>query len=307
MPSLINFSSSSAVTVIFHLSLITFAFVLASIDFSVNKTLKVILRSYILITFLAFLAIFFNIGLLIEMLGFVINYKDGIYRINAFATEPSYAAFLISLIWFFLAKENLISTKETFLVIASLILLKSLYGLLLALLIFLQIMDLRRLHLKFHKYIFFLSIAALYLIFFDTFLINKLNNVLVFTGPSSELDIQSGAAAVRLLPYVYMFSSDLGSTFSIFGSGAGVFQNQFYNDYAYLFTEGVVLSGHMAGVIYDYGILTFLAIFIIFVKKFPAKKYVSYPFVILLFLNTGIGTYLFVASLSLILRTKHDD
>ena len=152
---------------IFHLSLITFAFVLASINFSINKTLKVILRSYIFITFLASLAIFFNIGLLIEMLSFVINHKDGIYRINAFATEPSYAAFLISLIWFSLAKESLISTKETFLVIASLILLKSLYGLLLAALIFLQIMDLRRLHLKFHKYIFFLVIAALYLIFFE--------------------------------------------------------------------------------------------------------------------------------------------
>ena len=305
LSTLINFFTASFITAIFHLSLVTFAFVLASIDFPIIKSLRLVLWSYIFITLIAYLANVLNIIFLIDILDFAIDASEDEFRINAFATEPSYAAFLISLLWFSLAKNDLISSKETALVILCLLLLKSLYGLFLIFLILAQIIDLR-IFFKFHKYLIFLIILIIYLIFFDTFLINKIESALIFSDSSFQLDVESGPAAVRFLPYVYMFNQEIESAYTMFGSGAGIFQNKFYNEYGYLFTEGDALSGHMAGVLFDYGLLFTLAIIYIFIKRFPAKKYVSYPYIILLFLNTGIGTYLFVIYLFLILRTKYD-
>ncbi len=63
----------------------------------------------------------------------------------------------------------------------------------------------------------------------------------------------------------------------------------------------------MAEFLYDYGVVLFSGLFIFCCLYFPARLFVSIPLTLLVFLNTGIGSYLFVAYFIAVLQgLRHD-
>jgi hypothetical protein len=232
-----------------------------------------------------------------QIFRFAVVSQDGSNRISGFATEPSYEAFLITFLWFVLFKSGEMNDFWTALGVASLLFLESLFGLFLAALIAVELLGNKRVT-WIYKILFFIVGSLVSIVQLgDSYLSDKIS---VFLATFS--DLENGPGAVRIAPYLYLNQIGWVDSLSFFGNGAGTFGGRYFDEYGFMITERTTLSGHMAELLYDYGIILFGSLFIFCCAHFPARNIVSVPLTLLVFLNTGVGSYLFVTYLIVVLQ-----
>jgi len=299
---ILNYAASSILTLVAHVGFISMSYIIASSRGSLEALLITIFRLHIsFIIIISFLSIL-NPLLVSQIIPFAVVHDEGVNRINGFATEPSYAGFLLAFIWFMLFRKDRVSMVWTCLAIASMLLLKSIFGFLLVGIIIMHLSGEKRVSLS---YRFYILVAACLIIIFqigDSYLSFKISSLF-----SNFTDLGNGPGAVRMSPYLYLNEIGWFNSLSLFGNGSGVFGSRYFDEYAFAITEGTALSGHMAEFLYDYGVVLFLGLFVFCCVYFPAPLFVSIPLTLLVFLNTGIGSYLFVTYFIAVLQgLRHD-
>jgi hypothetical protein len=123
-----------------------------------------------------------------------------------------------------------------------------------------------------------------------------------FLSRFTAIDITEGEEGLgtglpRLLPYLYIFERLVAEPWNLlFGVGAGVLETEFFVNVGQFHTEHDTFSTYMAGAIYNYGLPVFLAFLFLLNKP---RGFLNWSLFIVtamfIFLNTGIGTYLFIA------------
>ena len=105
-----------------------------------------------------------------------------------------------------------------------------------------------------------------------------------------------GTGTVRLLPYIYISEILPENPWPLFvGAGAGALEPGFFWEIGQYATDANQLSPQMAGPIYDYGLPAILIIVLVWNRpEGPAARALFILMSIVIMLNTGMGTYLFI-------------
>ena len=122
-----------------------------------------------------------------------------------------------------------------------------------------------------------------------------------FNSRFAGIDLSAGLGGLdtgvpRLLPYVYVFENlPAQPWFLVWGSGAGTLDSRFFIDVGQYYTDFDSFSVHMAGAIFDYGLpIIFIILFSWGASSGVFGRMLFIVTTLFIFLNTGIGTYLFI-------------
>ena len=232
--------------------------------------------------------------------------QEGLTQARAlgFATEPSYAALILLILSRFVIVSDVdwFGPRRMALVLGALTASTSLFGLIAAFLV-LAIYLLERGNTK----------AILVVLVGSIALLVGLNFLDFFAMRFASMDLSNGivglgSGAIRLLPYIYLadiLQEDLWPLFV--GAGAGTFESIFFRDVGRYHTIHDELTAHMAGPLYDYGLLAILPILLFWNRpRGIAARALFIGMAALVMLNTGFGTYLFILfGVFTLLEQKH--
>jgi len=118
---------------------------------------------------------------------------------------------------------------------------------------------------------------------------------LVLLQNSSGVE-EMGTAGIRLLPIVFAFEQFQQKPLwtLLIGNGPGVLNDMFYIQVGQFYTEGLKLSTHMIGFIYDFGIIPLALVFNYAMPRNRRQKLLYFAMFLLISTNSGFGTYLFL-------------
>jgi hypothetical protein len=213
-------------------------------------------------------------------------------RVAAFATEPSYAAMILLILSRFVIVCNIdwLGPLRLALVLGALLASMSLFALIAAVLILAMYLSERR-NMRAMLAVLAGGIAMLVGLSLTEFFASRL----------TELDLSQGAmglrsGSIRLLPYLYLADILPENPWPLFvGAGAGALEPMFFLDVGRYYTIHDQLTTHMAGPIYDYGLLIVLPILLLWNRpRGFAARALFIGMALFVMLNTGMGTYLFV-------------
>ena len=292
--TLVNLFTASMIVAVFHGLHLLAIWLLSSIKLRAAVGFaKFTVTAYVAVIFLAQLLILLGLEAFAEEMLILVPDKNAGHRISAFATEPAFAGLIILILTRFLVVFDpaWLSLRRMYMIFVAVALLNSLFAFLSAILIALIHFHRSR---GFHGW----SAALLSCIFIPL--------AFVYSGGlierSQELEFSMdlmglGSGTIRLLPYIYLFSDLLSDNVAhvlLFGAGADAFQAKFFSDVGQFYTAGDQLSGHTAAMIYNYGVPFVLSWF--FWNRPSNKVDWLFYFAIctLVFLNTGVGSYLFL-------------
>ncbi len=216
---------------------------------------------------------------------------NGQLRFKAFTTEPAAAGIVLLVLSRYVLLTDLASvrTRDIVFVLVALVLLFSLNGLVIAaILLATYFLETRKLK------------AVLILGVFIAVAIFGILQVPYFAERLARFDPTQGAlgygtATIRFLPYIYLGNElSAGVPFLVFGEGAGVFQAKFFYALGQEYTVNDRLAGHMAAMLYDYGLPLILAILLMYRSRSPGRMLTHLLTSAIVFFNSGIGTYLFI-------------
>ncbi|WP_370220912.1 hypothetical protein [Qipengyuania sp.] len=290
--TLINITSTNLLVAGFHsLHLVAIALLAGCSGVLALRFAKFTILAYVAAILLAQTSIVLGFASWVEWLLVV---KDGAsaLRVSAFATEPSYAAMIILVLTRFVICFDIgwLSPPRFGLILAALLATLSLFALISAILLLAMYLN-RRGDIRAMAIV---VVGGSLLLFVST-------STDFFTGRLQALDFTRGAeglgtGTVRLLPYIYMGQILPHNPLPLFfGAGAGALEAGFFHAMGRYATVADFLSVHMAGPIYDYGLLAVIPI--IFLWNRPRGNIDHGLFVLMtiaIILNTGIGTYLFI-------------
>lgn len=252
---------------------------------------KATIMIYCIVILLTQVLIASGLGGLVE--GLLVQ-REGVSasRVSGFATEPSYAGMIMMILARFVIVTDLgwMNLWRLVLILAALLASMSLFSLIAAMLI-LAMYSLEHGNTR----------AMLGILVGGVAMLAGLNSTDFFASRLSLLDLSQGAmgfgtGTVRLLPYIYMFDILPENLWPIFmGAGAGGLEPGFFSEVGQFATAKNHLATHMAGPVYDYGLPVILLILLMWNR--PAGLAARALFIVMtlvIMLNTGIGTYLFI-------------
>lgn len=225
-------------------------------------------------------------------------------RVGGFATEPSYAAMILLILSRFVivCDADWLGPRRLAVVLGALVATLSLFALLSAVLI-IAIYLLERSNMQAMLAILIGGIVLLIGLSLTEFLTVRLNSLDMSRGMMGL-----GSGAIRLLPYQYLADILPKNPWPLFvGAGAGALEPIFFEDVGRYYTIHSRLTPHMAGPLYDYGLVAILPILLLWNR--PGGLVARAIFIIMaliVMLNTGIGTYLFILfGIFALLEQKH--
>lgn len=228
------------------------------------------------------------------LVGAFVVVDDGVARVSAFATEPSYASMIILILSrFVLCFDKLwFSLPKLSLVLLSLLATLSLYAVLCAAMLFILYMIERNGVRGIFAGV-LVTLVALIPAFFlaSDFLFSRV----------SEFDLSQGihginTGTIRLLPWVFAIDRIPESPWLLLiGAGAGSLDPLFFSEVGQFRTDNDHLSTHMAGAFYDYGLLFLLAsILMVNSSRTFLSAAATFFMTLMIMLNCSVATYLFV-------------
>ena len=222
----------------------------------------------------------------------IVKDEVGTPRVAAFATEPSYAAMILLILARFVIVLDIrwFTPVRLGLILGSLVATLSLFALISALLILAMYLH-RRGDIR----------AMLIVLFGGALLLVAISYTDFFAARLSALDLSRGATGlgtgtVRLQPYLYMISILPSNPWPIvYGAGAGNLEQTFFYALGNFGSSAGRLTMHMAGPIYDYGLMAVLPILLWWNQpKNLVERSLYLLLTVAVLLNTGIGSYLFI-------------
>jgi hypothetical protein len=213
-------------------------------------------------------------------------------RVSGFATEPSYAAMILLILSRFVivCDCDWFAPRRLALVVGALLASLSLFALIAAVLI-LAMYLLERSNMLAFRAVLLGGIVMLLGLNLTNFFADRLISLDLSEG---LMGLRSGT--VRLLPYVYLADILPENPLPLFvGAGAGALEPAFFQDLGQYHTMHGQLTTHMAGPLYDYGLLAILPILLLWNRpRGLVARGLFISTAVLVMLNTGIGTYLFI-------------
>lgn len=292
LSSLLNLGSLSLTVVIFHvLHLMAIALLSGSALGHVLRFAKITLMAYVAAIVLAKALETVGLGELVA--GLLISDPDqvGEARVAAFATEPSYAGLIMLILGRFIILHDAawMTLRRIGLVLATMLLTLSLFSLLAAfllLLVYLRQQSSTRVILGMLLGGLVLGIGIGSTDFF----------AMRAAGFDTSLGLMGfGTGTIRLLPYIYLAEIIPENPMAlIVGGGGGAFQPQFFADLGQYYTNNATLTGQMAAGIYDYGLPVVVTFLMWNRPPALADKVLYLAMALMVILNSGIGTYLFI-------------
>ena len=213
-------------------------------------------------------------------------------RVSSFATEPSYASMIMLILTRFVLVTNVnwLTLRRLALILGALLASLSLFALISAILILAMYLLERG-----------ATRAALGGLLSGVVMLVGLSFTDFFLLRLTALDLSQGAlglgtGTIRLLPYIYMFDILPENPWPLLvGAGAGALEPGFFEEVGQYATSANQLSTQMAGPIYDYGLPTILIILLVWNRpKGLAARALFILMSLVIMMNTGLGTYLFV-------------
>jgi hypothetical protein len=292
LSTVINFGRAEILVAVFHALHLLAVVALSAYNLpAMIKITRRVLSAMILLVIGLGLIELFGLAAILPEIFYVADPSSGTYRLTALTTEPAAAVIIILILsrFIMMAAPGTVRGRDIALVLVALIMAKSLNGIIVGgLLLGTYVLEQRRLS------------AVAMLILAGSFGLVVLSQNAYFSERLAELDFSKGPMAlgtgsIRLLPYTYIGDTLQHSPAILFwGAGAGDFESGFFRAYGQYFTSNDRLSGHMAESLYDYGIFFVLAIAFLNRPKKPAQLITYLLTTIVVFLNAGIGTYLFI-------------
>lgn len=305
-------------------------FKLSSLVYTLNFTLTFFILSYLLKvnvdikTFKRWLIIVISIffyALILQQLGVLFNIdnffnksedityniqENFLYRLNSIATEPSYAATIISICLFSYLKlyrfenNNVYSFNSFikdgfiwFIYLYQIFFYSSVFGILFFMLILFYLVNLKS--LKNWIYLFFILIIFLS-IKVDFVAFNRLTNIfenMDFTNIEGFSQIDH-SGSIRILPtYFYITNFDFFNYQYYLGFGLDYSQN-FIRTLIPGIEEETPFGGLLPTLIFDFGLISFLFL-ARFIFKFTLTRLISFEtaFILLVMVNATLNTQLF--------------
>ena len=303
LSSILNINTFSIKIAVFHsLHLVAIA-LLAGVPSGLPlRFAKATIMIYCIILLLTQVFVMIGLGWLVE--GLLVQ-REGLTesRASGFATEPSYAGMMLLILsryviicdfdWF---------TRRLALVLGALLASLSLFSFIAALLI-LAMYVLERLNTR----------AVLAVLLGGIVIMLGLSFTDFFADRFMSLDLSQGlrglrSGTVRLLPYIYLADILPEKPWPLLiGAGAGTLEPAFFRDLGQYYTEHSRLTTHMAGPLYDYGLFAILPILLFWNRpRGLLARGLFVSMAVLVMLNTGIGTYLFILfGVFALLEQKH--
>ncbi|MBL43776.1 MAG: hypothetical protein CMN71_03375 [Sphingomonadaceae bacterium] len=292
LSSLLNIDSADVWVATFHsLHLLAIALLASTPGRIALPFAKFVVIAYCITIILSQVLIFFGLQSLIEWM-LVHNEKLVTTRVSAFATEPSYAAIiiLVSVRFIIVIDQKWLNVPRLSFIITSLLATLSLFAVLSAMLLLMMYL-VRRGRIREVIGVFIGGAVLLIGISFTDFFAQRLAQIDMSQGARGL-----GSGTIRLLPYLYIQQILPGNFWPLLvGAGAGTLEPAFYMAVGQYVTDSHYLTAHMAGPIYDYGIPAILPILFLWNRPTGLVDRILYiTMTLLVMLNTGIGTYLFV-------------
>lgn len=290
--SLINANTVSLYIALFHsLHLMAAALLASCPGWLALRFAKATLLIYAVTILMTQVLVAVDLGALVE--GLLVQ-KEGLTntRVLGFATEPSYAGMIMLILARFVivCDPYWFGPRRLALVLGALLASLSLFALISAILILAMLMLERG-----------VKRAILGVLVASAVLIVGMSQTDFFAARLAEIDLSQGLRGLdtgtpRLLPYVYMVEVLPENPWALFvGAGAGAFEPAFFTALGQYVTANDYLATHMAGPLYDYGLLAILPI--LFLWNRPeglAARALFIAMSLVIMLNTSIGTYLFI-------------
>lgn len=220
--------------------------------------------------------------------------REGLTAIRAsgFATEPSYAAMILLILSRFVivCDVDWFGPRRLALVLGALLASLSLFALIAAVLI-LAMYLLERSTMRAMLTVLVGCIVMLVGMSLTGFFSDRLMML-----DMSEGWMGMGSGTIRLLPYLYLADVLPENPWPLFvGAGAGTLEPIFFQDVGRDYTMHSQLTTHMAGPLYDYGFLAIFPILLLWNRpRGLVARALFISMAVLVMLNTGIGTYLFI-------------
>lgn len=290
--TIINLQTADLLVALFH------AFHIVAVIILAGSPAPVALR-YAKVSILIYAAaIFFAQALILSGLAsqaewlLILQNDMGAMRVAAFATEPAYAALTILILARFVLMIDIAwmtPARLSFILLALLATL-SLFALVSAVLLLAMYLQRRG------------DIRAMAIVLLaGALLLVVVSQTQFFADRFSALDLARGAeglgtGSVRLQPYIFIASILPANVIPLFvGAGAGYLEQAFFYELGNYGLGQGRLSMHMAGALYDYGLLAILPILFWWNRPAnPISRALYIGMTIAVMLNTGIGSYLFV-------------
>lgn len=252
-----NAGNTSLQVAAFHLFHLAAVSTLSSYWFkqSLNSA-KIVLTSYVILIFFSEAIILLNLPDVVASFSIITEVNSGARRIAAFATEPAFAG-LVMLIMsrFVLMHDPAWMTKyRQALILIAMYLTQSFISFLSALLLLAMLQRRMRYSLG------WTIIGACLLL--SAFAASGYFSQRVEGIDTSSGFMGMGSGTIRILPLAYLFEAITQNPLAIIiGAGAGSFQDEFFIAIGQYYTKNDQLSGHMAAIIYDYGIAAVAPLF----------------------------------------------
>jgi len=239
-----------------------------------------------------------NLNFLLPEFLYSVDRNNGAIRPHAFATESSYVAFLMVIMYQYLFPQlGQKQLKYLLFSVLILLLIKSLYGLILiAYLIGFYIVKDQSRYKGLWGILFVVGAASVLLM--SSYILDRFSKL-----EEVENVVSLGSAGIRLLPWVYYVDIFNLKTFFL-GQGAGVMDKEFFEEFGKFFTVYGRLSTHYIGFIFDYGIIPTILIMKAILPNNRKAFFLIMPLVLMSIINTGFSTYLFVLLAISLLQMK---
>ncbi len=290
--TIINASSVASSILVFHLLHLLAIMLLARAPLDLTlKFAKITILAYVFAILAAKALELVGLQSLVQGLLVTQNTLGQSARIAAFATEPSYAGLIMLILGRFiiLFDPGWMTIRRVGMILSALILMLSLYAILSAFLLLLVYLEQKR-----------SPRALLGVLFGGVVLMIGLSYTEFFALRLLEIDttlglMGLGSGTIRLLPYIYLFEVATDQPWVLlWGGGAGAFQPDFFANVGQFFTNNATLTAQLAASIYDYGLLAILSFLFLSRPERWTDRLLYLTMTILVMLNTGIGTYLFI-------------
>lgn len=290
--SLINSSDFSPMVAVFHCINLIWIALMAKQDPDYVASIVEKLLTFLVSMILVFAVMrFVGLHSLLPSGAFTDDRHTGQIRLMAFATEPAATGLILMILsrYLIVVAPERFTQKFLIMTLTGSVLMLSINGIVAGLLIILSYLSKTR---NFKAIAFLLVCVAA-----GAAAVTQIGYFSERLGGLSLTDgvMGFGTGTIRLLPYVFLGEEMRdGVSFLFLGLGAGSFQNEFFASIGQYVTSHDTLSGHMAAAIYDYGVFFPLVILLLHRPANPLDFGVHVLATLLIFLNAGVGTYLFV-------------
>jgi hypothetical protein len=246
--------------------------------------------------------------------GFHTILEGGVYRFYSFASEPSYAAFIVVLLYYSYIlvdpqKGTLFKGKNLFfffILIYMIVMFRSSYGIILLMLILASYFGLSRSALLIYA-LGFVSVVIVFLFFEDFGPLTRVMQIAKGWDINNFDSLKSVDfnAYVRIAPMLqYVKTHSLDNIYFYIGHGASA-SKKFVIPQIYAAYRGEFVGGFIPAFIYDYGIIGF-ALVLLFVRSIlPRLISVSAIIIVLMLFNANLNTQLFWFSMMCLMLNKH--